>query len=122
MQRFGKLFWPVFLLTGPLQTLASRACGMCRVTIFVVATENAGKGCQITPTKGSLPEVIAYEKRVCAYLFTPFSCPRAHSKPALLHLEHVTLDALTQNADTLWSPCSWRRSSLSPRVQRLSLT
>ncbi len=59
---------------------------MCRVTIFVVATEDAGKGCQITQTKGAVPEVIAYEKRVCAYPFTPFLCSRAHSKAAPLHI------------------------------------
>lgn len=45
----------------------------CRVTIFVVATEDAGKGCQIAQVKGPAPEVITYEKKVsclhesCAY-------------------------------------------------------
>ena len=36
----------------------------CRVSIFVVATEDAGKGCQITQLKGTPNEPIAYEKRV----------------------------------------------------------
>ena len=37
---------------------------LCRVSIFVVATEDAGKGCQITQLKGTPNEPIAYEKRV----------------------------------------------------------
>ena len=36
---------------------------LCRVSIFVVATEDAGKGCQITQLKGTPNEPIAYEKR-----------------------------------------------------------
>lgn len=44
---------------------------MRRVTIFVVATEDAGKGCQIMQTKGAVPEVIAYEKRVGPALSSP---------------------------------------------------
>ena len=40
----------------------------CRVSIFVVATEDAGKGCQVTQLKGTPNEPIAYEKRVS------FSC------------------------------------------------
>ncbi len=59
----GLLLW-----TELLKIPALRWCAMCRVTIFVVATEDAAKGCQITQTKGSAPEVISYEKRVCAYL------------------------------------------------------
>ncbi len=58
---------------------------MCRVTTFVVATEDAGKGCQITQVKGPAPEVFAYEKRV--------SC----SPPPFWHLEPITL----QSTDTL---------------------
>ena len=82
--------------------LSSRAGAMCRVTIFVVATEDAGKGCQITQTKGAVPDVIAYEKRVCAYLVTPCPCSRAHCRAALLHLRDAMLHASTQDADALW--------------------
>ncbi|CAK0783179.1 hypothetical protein CVIRNUC_006378 [Coccomyxa viridis] len=41
------------------------------VSIFVVATEDAGKGCQITQLKGTPNEPIAYEKRLGAHFPKP---------------------------------------------------
>lgn len=63
-----------------LAQLGDVACFTCRVSIFVVATEDAGKGCQIMQVKGPAPEAIPYEKRVsclprqCCLCCGVFSC------------------------------------------------
>ena len=60
---------------------------MCRVTIFVVATEDAGKGCQITQTKGPVPQVIAFEKRVGRSPFHPVWLCRGSFQGCQCHSE-----------------------------------
>ena len=60
-------------MRGYARKLLQAPCSIwpCRVSIFVVAIEDAGKGCQITQLKGTPNDPIAYEKRVSPLSLNP---------------------------------------------------